>query len=180
MVICLDSRILLSWNETGSAGESNWNGQKKYERRTGGEGKTRARFCNHTFSKCTTKELSHCYVKPNVTFMRAPSSRSRPVGMVHKRPIWLAARPLSETHLKQTGTLGKVQCRSRTADRCVAQPLLEWMGRIICCPRNSGYIQTLENKKRWGWRGAVLSGGAMEKDVVAGGRPSWVGVGGGV
>lgn len=87
--------------------------------------KTRARFCNHTFSKCTTKELSHCYVKPNVTFMRAPSSRSRPVGMVHKPPIWLAARPLSETHLKQTGTLGKVQCRSRTADRCVAQPLLE-------------------------------------------------------
>lgn len=141
--------------------------------------KTRARFCNHTFSKCTTKELSHCYVKPNVTFMRAPSSRSRPVGMVHKRPIWLAARPLSETHLKQTGTLGKVQCRSRTADRCVAQPLLEWMGRIICCPRNSGYIQTLEKKKRWGWRGAVLSGGAMEKDVVAGGRPSWVGVGAG-
>lgn len=50
--------------------------------------KRRARFCNHTFSKCTTKELSHCYVKPNVTFMRAPSSRSRPVGMAHKRPIW--------------------------------------------------------------------------------------------
>lgn len=180
MVICPDSRILFPWNEMGSAGESNWNGQKKI---WDGQAaiKTRARFCNHTFSMCTTKELSHCYVKPNVTFMRAPSSRARPVGMVHKRPIWLAARPLSETHLKQTGTLGKVRCRSRTADRCVAQPLLEWMGRIMCCPRNSGRIQTLGKKKtknRWGWRRAALSGGAMEKDV-AGGRPSWVGVGAG-
>lgn len=108
MVICGDSRILFPGNETGSAAESNWNGQKKYETDSG-RVKTRARFCNHTFGVCTGKELSHCYVKPNATFMRAPSSRSRPAGMVRERPIWLA-RLLSETHLKQTGTLGKVEC----------------------------------------------------------------------
>lgn len=105
MVICLDSRILIPWNDT-EARQSQIETDRKNMRRV----KSRARFCNHPFGMCTTKELSHCYVKPNATFMRAPSSRSRPVGMVHQRPVWLAARTLSETHLKQTGTLGKVQC----------------------------------------------------------------------
>lgn len=59
----------------------------------------------------------------------------------------------------------------------------------MCFPRNSGYIQTLEKKKKilggGGWRRpgggrmGVYVGGMMEKDVVAGGRPSWVGGRGG-
>lgn len=180
-VICGESRILFPWNEAGSTEESNWNGQKKYEtdrRRV----KTRARFCNHTFGVCTTKELSHCYVKPNVTFMRAPSSRSRPVEMVHKRPTWLAARPLSETHLKQTGTLGKVQCRGWWM---CGTTFIGMNGKDHVLPEELGLYPNLgkekktkqKRKKIWGGSGlrrlgegmggGVYVGGTMEKDVVA-------------
>lgn len=46
-------------------------------------------------------------------------------------------------------------------------------------PEELGVYPNLRKKIDDGGGGAVLSGGAMEKDVVAGGRPSWVGVGAG-
>lgn len=39
-------------------------------------------------SVCATKELFHCYVNQNETFMSKPSSHSRPTGIVHEWPIW--------------------------------------------------------------------------------------------
>lgn len=106
MAICLDSMILffMKWDRKRGRGKWKWT-ENIWE--TDRQPVKRTDFVIIR-SACTPKELSHCYVKPNETFMSAPSSHSQPIGMVHKWPIWLGW-PLAETHLWQTGTLGKVQ-----------------------------------------------------------------------